>query len=167
MAAGRVCGVRLEGGGRIAADVVVADVDAGHLYGELLPRPAWCHAPSRRPRDSSCCSGWATPPPELAHHTVLFPPLSGFGYTAEFDAVFHGRISPTPTVYVSAPRDPAMAPPGGRAVFALVNAPRHGPFDWDVPGTADLYARHLLGVMAQRGDRPAGAAALLRDPNPG
>ncbi len=150
-AAGRVCGVRLEGGGRIAADVVVADVDAGHLYGGLLPRPKL--VPRAQPSSAGFVMllGVSDPAPDLAHHTVLFPSLAGLGYTAEFDAIFHGRISPTPTVYVSAPRDPAVAPPGGRAVFVLVNAPRQGPFDWDAPGTADGYARHLLGVMAQRG----------------
>ncbi len=89
--------------------------------------------------------------PDLPHHTVLFPSLSGFGYAAEFDLIFGGRLSSLPTVYVSAPVDPSIAPEGGRAVFVLVNAPRHGPFDWDQPKAAELYARHLLDVMAARG----------------
>ena len=36
-------------------------------------------------------------------------------------------------------------------MFVMVNAPRHGPFDWDTPKAAELYADHLLDVMAQRG----------------
>jgi phytoene dehydrogenase-like protein len=130
---------------------VVADVDATHLYRELLPR--------RRlvPRGAASSAGFvmllgvSDPAPELAHHTVLFPPLSGAGYAAEFDAVFTDYISAAPTVYVSAPPDPTLAPAGSRAVFVLVNAPRQGPFDWDAPDVSDIYARHLLGVMAQRG----------------
>ena len=36
-------------------------------------------------------------------------------------------------------------------MFVLVNAPRHGPFDWDQPKAGELYARHLLDLMAARG----------------
>ena len=151
LAGGRVCGVTLEGGGQLAADAVVADVDATHLYGTLLPRRRL--VPKQVPSSAGFVMllGITDPAPELAHHTVLFPALEGAGYAAEFDAVFTDYISADPTIYVSAPRDPAVAPPGGRAVFVLVNAPRQGRFDWDTPGTGDIYARHLLGVMAQRG----------------
>ncbi len=150
-AGGRVTGVQLEGGDRLAADAVVSDVDATHLYGELLDRKTLL------PRVEPSLAGFVMllglhdPAPDLPHHTVLFPPLSGFGYTAEFDLIFSGNLSPTPTVYVSAPVDPSVAPTAGRAVFVLVNAPRHGPFDWDTPKAGELYARHLLDVMAQRG----------------
>ncbi|HEX4428396.1 MAG TPA: phytoene desaturase family protein [Frankiaceae bacterium] len=151
LAGGRVCGVRLEAGKRLPSDAVVADVDATHLYRDLLPR--------RRlvPRSTPSSAGFvmllgvSDPAPELAHHTVLFPPLDGVGYAAEFDAVFSGYISAEPTVYVSAPRDPAVAPAGTRAVFVMVNAPRQGPFDWDAPDVPEIYARHLLWVMAKRG----------------
>ena len=36
-------------------------------------------------------------------------------------------------------------------MFALVNAPRQGPFDWDAPGVASGYADRVLALMAQRG----------------
>ncbi len=166
LAGGRVSGVRLEGGGQLRADAVVADVDATHLYRELLPR--------RRlvPRGAASSAGFvmllgvSDPAPELAHHTVLFPSLSGAGYAAEFDAVFTDYISPAPTVYVCAPPDPAMAPARSRAVFVLVNAPRQGRFDWDAPGVCSIYARHLLGLMAQRGLDLRGRLAFCETRSP-
>jgi phytoene dehydrogenase-like protein len=99
--------------------------------------------------------------PGLRHHTVLFPA----DYDAEFDAVFgSGRYRGTgpravddPTVYISAPDDPAMRPDDDHeAWFVLVNAPRQaGPgsdgVDWTAPGTADAYADRILAVMAERG----------------
>jgi phytoene desaturase len=149
--AGRVAGVRLRDGGRLGADAVVANVDAGQLYEKLLPRPRLV------PRAEPSSAGFvlllavADTAPDLAHHTVLFPPLHSDGYAAEFDAVFQGRVSAAPTVYVSAPADPAVAPPGMRAVFVLVNAPRQGPFDWDAPGVAEQYRDRVLAVMEGRG----------------
>jgi phytoene dehydrogenase-like protein len=92
--------------------------------------------------------------PGLAHHTVLFPA----SYDEEFDALF-GRGGPPrpvadPTVYVSAPDDPALRPDAdSEAWFVLVNAPRHGAsgVDWDTPGLRESYADRVLAVMAARG----------------
>lgn len=44
-----------------------------------------------------------------------------------------------------------MAPEGSEAWFLLVNAPRHGPVDWDNPGLAMEYAEHVLSVLQARG----------------
>ncbi len=158
---GRAAGVGLADGGRVAADVVVANADAAQVYGRLLDAPA-----ARRPAARLRCatpslSGFVLllavddPPPDQPHHEVLFAE----DYDAEFDAVFgrHGppRPVPRPTVYVSAPRDPAIVPgPRTGAWFVLLNAPRHDPrggVDWDVPGRAETYADRVLAVMAERG----------------
>ena len=91
--------------------------------------------------------------PGLAHHNVLFPEA----YDAEFDAVFGDRASPVadPTLYVSAPDDPAVRPTGHEAWFVLVNAPRHGTgrgaVDWRTPGLAELYRDRLLDLLGERG----------------
>ncbi len=150
-----VTGVRLADGSRLAADLVVSDVDARHLYRDLLPGSR-----TRRPRRAlrrvaPSLSGFVlllalrgrNPGPR--HHRVLFPA----DYDAEFDAVF-GRAPrpvPDPTVYVCAPDDPAVVPKGDEAWFVLVNAPPHGPVDWTAPGLAEEYADRVLRVMADRG----------------
>jgi phytoene desaturase len=159
---GRAAGVRLADGERLPADVVVCNADAAALYGRLLPR----RAPVRRARSAlrrvePSFSGFVLllaldgRTPGLAHHTVLFPER----YDAEFDALF-GRGGPKrpvqdPTVYVSAPDDPATRPDAtSESWFVLVNAPRHEPgsgVDWDAPGVADGYADRVLAVLAERG----------------
>ncbi|WP_369053571.1 phytoene desaturase family protein [Kineococcus terrestris] len=155
-AGGRVDGVRLADGGHLGADVVVSAVDAAQLYGRLLPRPRLRPSPRRR-----SSSGFVLllaldgRTPGLRHHTVLFPG----DYDAEFRDLAAGRPVADPTVYVSAPDDPALRPDEGtEAWFVLVNAPVHDPggappggTDWRAPGLAESYARTVLDAMAARG----------------
>lgn len=162
---GRAAGVELADGGRLPADVVVSGVDAAALYADLLP-PGPATAAGRRglARATPSLSGVVLllalrgRTPGLAHHSVLFPD----DYDAEFDAIFGvgrhaGAPRPVadPTVYVSAPDDPALRPDeDSESWFVLVNAPRHDPargVDWDLPGLADRYAADVLGVLARRG----------------
>jgi phytoene desaturase len=162
---GRAAGVLLADGERVPADVVVSGTDAAALYADLVPE-------DRRTRRTRRDLARTTPSlsgvvlllalrgrtPGLAHHTVLFPE----DYDAEFDAVFgagrfRGAPRPVadPTVYVSAPDDPATRPDDdSESWFVLVNAPRHDPahgVDWDAPGLAERYADRVLEVLARRG----------------
>jgi phytoene desaturase len=166
-AAGRVDGVRLVDGERLAAGIVVAACDATRLYGELLSgtQPALRAQRARLGRAPASMSGFVLMlalrgrTPGLRHHSVLFPA----DYDDEFDSVFgtgrHARSGPRPvqdpTVYISAPDDPATRPDGAHeAWFVLVNAPPHRPqagVDWDADGLADRYADRVLEVMAERG----------------
>lgn len=138
-AGGRASGVQLADGSSLPADVVVANTDAAHVYGSLVHAPA---AERRLAKATPSLSGFVLllavkgRTAGLAHHNVLFP----FDYDAEFEAVF-GREAcpvPDPTLYVSAPDDPAIRPEGCEAWFVLVNAPRHGSgtgaVDWSSPG---------------------------------
>jgi phytoene desaturase len=165
--AGRVSGVRLKDGERIPADVIVANADAAHLYGDLVPGSAAARARRALRRTTPSLSGFVLllalrgRTPGLSHHTVLFPE----NYDDEFDSVFgtgphagRPRAVPDPTVYVSAPDDPALRPDdNSEAWFVLVNAPRHTPedpragIDWDTPGLAQSYADRVLDVLADRG----------------
>ncbi len=159
---GRVAGVRLADGQRLPADVVVANADAAHLYADLVPAPHGQGPLRRLRRATPSLSGFVLllalrgRTPALAHHTVLFPER----YDEEFDAVFGTRRAAPrppadPTVYVSAPDDPALRPDeDSEAWFVLVNAPRHDPgagVDWEAPGLREEYADHVLAVMAARG----------------
>jgi phytoene desaturase len=149
-------GVVLADGEHLPADVVVANADAAHVYGHLVAAPA---AVRRLQRTTPSLSGFVLllavegRTPGLAHHNVLFPT----DYDAEFDDVFGDPAQPVrdPTLYVSAPDDPAVRPDGCEAWFVLVNAPRHdtgpGAVDWRAPGLAASYAEHLLDLLAQRG----------------
>lgn len=174
----RVDGVLLADGGRLPADVVVANADAEHLYADLLRG----HPAARTPlaavrRAGRSLSGFVLllglrpGAPRLMHHTVLF----GARYDDEFDALFSQDPRPPedPTIYLSAPADPAVAPPGGQAVFLLVNAPPHRPagcsepgVDWDTPGLAQRYGDRLLELLAARGLdlRPHVAVRAARTP---
>lgn len=154
-AGGRVTGIRLRGGERLAADVVVANADAAHLYRDLLPGPAGAACRRRLRRATPSLSGFVLllglrgRTPGLAHHSVLFPT----DYDAEFDALFGPAPQPVPdpTLYLSVPHDPAIAPPGCESWFVLVNAPRQGQVDWTAPGLAATYAERLLDLLAVRG----------------
>ncbi|HST86227.1 MAG TPA: phytoene desaturase family protein [Kineosporiaceae bacterium] len=163
----RVDGVRLADGERLAADTVVANADAQHLYRDLLPGTEG--APGRKllRKATPSLSGFVLllalrgRTPGLRHHTVLFPA----DYDAEFDHVFgtgsrRGKPAPVPdpAIYISAPDDPALRPDDAHeAWFVLVNAPRHDPrdtgrgVDWDAAGLAEKYADRILELMAQRG----------------
>jgi phytoene desaturase len=162
---GRAAGVELADGERVGADVVVSGIDAGALYGGLLPAGGGTRTARRDlARATPSLAGVVLllalrgRTPGLAHHTVLFPA----DYDAEFDAVFGAgrdrgrpRPVPDPTVYVSAPDDPALRPDDdSESWFVLVNAPRHEPgrgVDWDEPGLAGRYAADVLDVLARRG----------------
>jgi len=164
---GAAVGVELADGEHLAADVVVANADAAHLYTDLLPGPEARGARRALARTEPSLSGFVMMlalrgrTPGLRHHTVLFPER----YDDEFDSVFgtgphrrRPRAVPDPAVYVSAPDDPALRPDDDHEPwFVLVNAPRHTPespragIDWAAPGFAASYADRLLDVMAARG----------------
>ncbi|WP_103342229.1 phytoene desaturase family protein [Amycolatopsis sp. CA-126428] len=153
-----VRGVRLADGERLAASVVVANADATHVYDDLLD-----DARTRRPRRAlrrtqPSSAGFVLllalrgTTPDPSHHRVLFPAA----YDAEFDALFGRTPRPVddPAVYLCAPADPQLHPPGCEAWFVLVNAPRHDPaagVDWTAPGRAERYADRVLEVLAARG----------------
>jgi phytoene desaturase len=157
----RVSGVRLADGRHLAADVVVSDADARTVYDHLL-RPPTLRAAAARAllrRAPASVAGFVVllaldgePETPRPAHRVWFPA----DYDAEFDALFRSPAPvPDPTVYVHAPADPAMAPPGGEAWFVLVNAAPHDPdggVDWDAPGLRDRYADRVLEVLARRGE---------------
>ena len=156
---GRVSGVRLADGGRVPADVVVANADATHLYRDLVSDPRARGPLAALDRATPSLSGFVLllalrgRTAGIQHHNVSFPA----DYDAEFDAIFSRTPQPVPdpAVYVCAPDDPAMRPDDRHeSWFVLVNAPRHLPgvgVDWDRSGVAESYADHVLDVLAGRG----------------
>jgi phytoene desaturase len=176
---GKVDGVLLADGGRIPADVVVANADAAEVYDRLLApavrrraRSPWGVIRGRMAAGSLSgfvmLLGLEGRTPGLTHHTVLFPGSRDAGvvdypnqYDAEFDAIFgqQPRPVPDPTLYIAAPDDPSTRPDeNSESWFVLVNAPRHGSgapgtgtVNWREPGLADSYADNLMQLLADRG----------------
>jgi phytoene desaturase len=154
-----VRGVRLVDGTAIDAQVVIANVDATHLYADLLPDRALLRRTLRAPLSSS---GFALllgvesrpgGPPAPAHHTISFS-ADGPG---EFRQLTRARQAPhDPTIYVcnTSATDPTTAPAGWESWFVLVNVPPGPSVDWDAE--ADRYRDHLLGLLAARGHDVAG-----------
>ena len=121
-AAGRATGVELEGGERIAADVVVSNADVLRTH-ELLGR----RAPLRRLRPTMSCFLLylgldRAARPDLLHHTLLV----GDGYKRFIrDVTRGGRLPSTYSAYLHLPArtEPEMAPPGGESFCALLPVP--------------------------------------------
>jgi phytoene desaturase len=159
-----VRGVRLAGGERLGADVVVANVDAAHLYADLLPDTSALARVRRAPRSTSGFAlllGVEGRTDGLAHHNVAF----SSDYAVEFDALTRRRaLAADPTVYVAAPDDPAIAPEGCESWFVLVNTPPTGTVDWD--RAAEPYRDHLLDVLARRGWDLAGRLRVVEAVTP-
>ena len=125
----RVDGVVLAGGDRVAADVVVANVDAEHLYGHLLDDPQMLSKVRRAEPSTSgfvICTGVdgrtsSGGSADIGHHNVWFSD----DYRREFDDIAQGRFPAQPTIYgcVSSVTDPTQAPTGDENWFLLINVP--------------------------------------------
>ncbi len=134
---GRVKAVRLEGGERIACDVVVSNADPTRVYGRMI-------APEHRPKHSDRrlrgvsqsmslfvgYFGTNRTYPELAHHTILL----GARYRGLLHDIFDRKVlAPDFSLYLHAPTrtDPSLAPPGHEAFYVLSPVPnmRSG-VDW-------------------------------------
>jgi len=130
--AGRVSGVDLADGERIAADFVVFNGDAQALGRGLLDEPVrQALGTPARARPSLSALTWHGEAEaagfELSHHNVFFGPPAA--YRAEFEAIAAGRLPDAPTVYVCAQDRSGQAlpahpgPRGPERLMCLVNAP--------------------------------------------
>ena len=141
---GAAVGVELADGTYLAADAVVSNVDASHLYGTLLDAPKQARQVAEAPQSVSgfvLMLAMRGRTPTLAHHNIWFPR----DYRAEFADVFDDPQPPhDPAIYLCNPAvtDSSCAPDGDESWFVLVNAPRNGPVDWDALG--ERYQEHVL-----------------------
>jgi len=142
---GRVIGVRTAQGAEIAAEVVVANVDAEHLYRDLLPqsrRLKKVHKAGRSTSGIVVLVGVRGTTEDIAHHNVWF----SRDYQREFDEMKRGLLPDEPTIYacVSAVTDSTQAPTNCENWFILVNAPAGLEVD-------DQVGSRLLDELARRG----------------
>jgi phytoene desaturase len=144
LASDGVRAVRLRGGERIAADVVVSNADVLRTH-ELLGR----RAPLRRLRPTMSCFllylGCDRVYDELLHHTLLV----GRAYRSFIREVTRGHALPsTFSTYVHAPArtEPGMAAPGGDSLAILLPVPNlRAGVDWEraADGLRDALVRDL------------------------
>lgn len=142
----RVGGVCLSDGTRLEADHVVANVDAEHLYADLLVDRSALRRVRAVPRSTSgvvVLVGARGTTTRVAHHNVWFSADS----RREFAEMRAGRMADDPTVYacVSSVTDASQAPRGCENWFLLVNAPSGAAVD------VESYGPWLLDRLAQRG----------------
>ena len=133
--AGRATGVITEAGETVALSAVVSNMDSVRTYRELVGgAPARSFA-RRWKRDPACSGvvlylGLNKRYDHLAHHDFVF----SRDPEEEFDWIYNkGEPAPDPTAYIAAPSgtDPAVAPPGGEALYILVHTPYLRPHhDW-------------------------------------
>ncbi|MEM1334090.1 MAG: phytoene desaturase family protein, partial [Actinomycetota bacterium] len=122
----RVTGVQLVDGSYLDASIVIANVDARHLYADLLPDQRELDRVRRAGRSTSgfvLCLGVRGTTPGIAHHNVWF----SADFQQEFRQLAAGRLADDPTIYgcVSSITDPTQAPDpddgGGENWYLLVN----------------------------------------------
>lgn len=156
VANGRVTGVTLADGSRLAASAVIANVDVATVYERLLSRDAVdARRVKRLTSVEPSCSGFILmlgvegEHADLAHHNIFF----SSDYRREFDDIFGRGVPPDdPTIYVAitSKTDADHAPRGGENWFVLVNAPAlDDRFDWS--RSAAAYRDRVLDRLAGYG----------------
>ena len=126
---GAAAGVRLQGGERIAADIVVSNADSATTYRRLLPgvqRRRWTDARIAKARYSMSLFVWyfgtRRQYPDVAHHTIALGPR----YRGLLDDIFERKqLARDFSLYLHRPTatDPSLAPPGCDAFYVLSPVP--------------------------------------------
>jgi phytoene desaturase len=142
----KVTGVELADGGSAAADVVVSNVDAAHLYTDLLPHPKQARRLDQAGRSTSAfviCAAVRGRTEGIAHHNVFF----SLHDRQEFQYLEAGQMAIDPTVYacVSSVTDPSQAPRDCENWYLLVNTPAAVGLDRKLTTAA------VLNRLAERG----------------
>jgi diapolycopene oxygenase len=158
---GRLQGVEMADGERIALGAVVSNMDSVRTYWDLIGGEAAARFDRGRRREPACSGvvlylGLDRAYKHLRHHNFVF----SRDPKEEFDWIYRrGEPAPDPTCYLAAPArtEPEVAPAGGEALYVLVHAPylrAHHNWRQMLPG----YRRIILDKLT----RTAGLADLER-----
>lgn len=148
----RVTGILTQGGESVPCAAVVANSDSVRTYREMLDPDFAKMFNNRRSYEPACSGvvlylGLKRRYEHLAHHNFVFSRNA----SEEFDAIYNrGQLAPDPTCYVCAPAqtEPAVAPPGGEALYVLVHTPHLRP-DQNWKELYPRYRRTILEKLAQ------------------
>lgn len=152
---GKVCGVSLESGERLPADIVVSNADPTIVYGRMIdPKSLRRYEPARLLKQRHSMSlfvgyfGTNRQYPETKHHTIVLGPRYGELLGDIFDRRVLARDF---SLYLHAPSrtDPNMAPPGRDAFYVLSPVPNQtSGIDWSQ--TAETYFDRIIQVLEER-----------------
>jgi phytoene desaturase len=153
---GAVCGVRLDSGVHMAADVVVSNADSAWTYKHLLPsvpRRHWTDAKIDRARYSMSLFVWyfgtRRQYPGVAHHTIALGPR----YQGLLRDIFDKHtLTDDCSLYLHRPTatDPSMAPPGCDTFYVLSPVPHlDSGIDWRAQAEPyrEVIARRLSATL--------------------
>jgi diapolycopene oxygenase len=135
-AAGRVSAIETDNHGTLPVVAVVSNMDSVRTHKELLgDTPAEMNFLKARRYEPACSGvvlflGLKKRYEQLLHHNFVFSRSP----EEEFEQIYRqGEPAEDPTCYVAAPAitEPAVAPPGGEALYVLVHTPYLRPHhDW-------------------------------------
>ena len=134
---GRAARVELDSGETIEGGTFVVNADVATAAATLLAEAPGAKKMSRRlealrPTTSAfvLMIGGRTDTSRLVHHNILFSSDEQREWREIFD---ESRPPGDPTIYLNHPSysDPAIAPAGAAALFAMVNVPARPQYDWD------------------------------------
>jgi len=151
---GRACGVLLENGRRMPADVVVSNADAGWTYKHLLApevRHHWTDERVERARYSMSLFVWYFGTKrrydDVAHHTIMLGPR----YKPLLEDIFRNhRLADDFSLYLHRPTatDTSLAPAGCDAFYVLSPVP-HLDADVDWTARAEPYRQAIEAFLSQ------------------
>lgn len=138
---GAACGVELENGEQIRADLVVSNADPMHLYRHMLKENVQSPAAKLKKRHSKLSMGlfvlfFGTRRKynQIAHHSIWL----GRRYQSLLQDIFHGKHLPEDfSLYLHRPTatDPSFAPEGCDSFYVLAPVPNlQAEIDWTVEG---------------------------------
>jgi len=151
---GRACGVRMDNGDVLRADVVVSNADSAWTYRHLVAprhRRRWSDRRIERARYSMSLFVWyfgtRRQYPELAHHTIALGPR----YRELLADIFDRQVLADDfSLYLHRPTatDPSLAPAGCDAFYVLSPVPHlQGGTDWGA--TAEPYRQAIQQRLEQ------------------
>jgi phytoene desaturase len=156
----RATGVVLSSGKEIDCDAVVSNCDSVRTYRELLDGTASAQRFAGKRSPEPACSGVVLylglnrRYEQLLHHNFVF----SRDPKEEFEWIYdRGEPAPDPSAYICAPAisEPAVAPPGGEALYVLVHTPYLRPgHNWK-----EMLPRYR-DVILDKLERTAGLAGL-------